>query len=268
MARSNALTPAPVGGSALTVLAGDAASFITTATFTTLPWWEKLNAEEQTTVQAEGRLLAQSLLINGASRLAVGEHLTKLQGVLEPHNLFGRFLKNFHFSKRSAYRRITEFRNAKGALPEAILKAASVRGIAIAGETEAKPLGVYTEAVKRLPVPTSADPVQANTWLDQIEQVRKDVRAETTDAAGATGNAFALPVPMDTNTAMKECFRMIENRFNRIPTRQKQAFIKGLNGMILTLAGIGNPQTIAPQAIPEDFHVHRGRPTLQKVANA
>jgi hypothetical protein len=263
MARNAIQRTDPIGG--LMVQPGDAATVITPSAFTSLAWWDKINAEEQQAVLSAGTRLAQALLVNGASRLAIGEHLTTLQGTLEPHNLFGRFLKNFHFSKRSAYRRIAEFKNAKGNLPEAVLKAAMARGVTIAGDSDQKPLGIYTEAVKKLPPPTAPDMLQANTWLDQIEQVRKDVRTEAADAANGNGGNVTLQ-PMDVNDAQKECFRLIENRFNRVPQRQRQKFLQGLQGMLLTLSGVSNPLSISPQAIPDDFRVHRGRPATKVAA--
>lgn len=256
----------PIGGEALMVHAGDAASVVPASVFTSLAWWDKINAEEQQLVLSAGTRLAQAMLINGASRLAIGEHLTQLQGVLEPHNIFGKFLKNFHFSKKTAYRRIAEFKNAKANLPEAVLKAAMARGVNIAGESEQKPLGVYTDAVRKLPPPTTPDVVQATTWLDQIEKVRKDDRAAASEGVAA-GASFTMPEPLDVATAMKECFRFIENRYNRVPQRAKGKFLQALQGMLVTLSGVGNPLTITPQAIPEDFRIHRGRPAA-KVATA
>src|SRR5258708_7023451 len=73
----------------------EAEALVPPEAFNTLAWWEKLAPEEQNVVMQEGRLLAQAMLENGRSRLAIGEHLSKLQSILEPHNLFGRFLKNF-----------------------------------------------------------------------------------------------------------------------------------------------------------------------------
>src|SRR6266403_1211578 len=86
----------------------------------------------------EGQKLAQALLHYGQARLQVGEHLAMLQTILEPHNLFVRFLRAFRFSQRTAYRYIAGYKNASGRLPENVLKAAMARGINIVGDTEAK----------------------------------------------------------------------------------------------------------------------------------
>jgi hypothetical protein len=230
--------------------------------FNTLAWWEKLQPAEQTTVMHEGRLLAQAMLDHGKSRLAIGEHLEKLQGVLEPRNLFGKFLKNYHFSKRTAYRYIAGFKNAKARLPETVLKAAMARGVNIVGETEARPLGIYTEAVAKLPPPQSANEVQANTYLTQLEQVRKETRS-----SGA--NLFTVPVPQDPQTLLKECYRFVSLRYKRLPNNSKTRaqWVRNLVGMILADLGVSGEQTFAPHAAPEDFKAQRGRPA-QLVASA
>lgn len=241
----------------------DVKSIVPTASFTELSWWGKLNQEEQSVVLSEGQQLASALLQFGYSRMAIGEHLSRLQGVLEPHNLFTRFLKNFHFSKRTAYRYIAGFQNAKQRLPETVLKAAMARGVNIIGDSEIKPLGVYTDAVAKLPPPSNASEVQANTWLDQIEQVRKDTRA-----SGETMNVLAVPVPQDPQTLLKECYRFISMRYKRLPnnSKTKANFVRSLIGMILAELGVSGQQTFAPVAIPEEFRVGRGRPRTSQIA--
>lgn len=228
--------------------------------FATQSWFKKLNNEEQTAVQKEGRLLAKAMLVYGKSKLAVGEHLAKLQAVLEPHNLFGRFLKNFHFSKRTAYRYIAGFNNAKARLPQTVLDAAMARGVNIVGDTETKPLGVYTDAVAKLPPPSTATEEQANTWLNQLEQVRKESKG-----------LFVVPVPQDPQTLLKECYRFVALRYKRLPNNSKSRanWVRSLVGMLLADLGVSGDQTFAPHAAPESFKIGRGRPTQQtQVASA
>jgi hypothetical protein len=222
-------------------------------------WWKKLSNEEQSAVQQESSLLAKALVDFGKSKLAIGEHLTKLQAVLEPHNLFGRFLKNFHFSKRTAYRYIAGFNNAKARLPQTVLAAAMARGVAIIGDTETKPLGVYTDAVAKLPPPATATVDQANTWLNQIEQVRKE-----------TKGLFVVPVPQDPQTLLKECYRFVAIRYKRLPNNSKSRanWVRSLVGMLLADLGVSGEQTFAPHAAPESFKIGRGRPSTQQVASA
>lgn len=262
MARTNRtiVVAESLPGVNLQTLANDAIQILPPATFASMKGWEKLNPQEQTVVQSEGQMLAQALIVNGASRLSIGEHLTKLQGVLEPHNLFVKFLRNFHFSRRSAYRRINEFKNASKSLPEMVVKVAAARGMAIAGDSETAPLGIYTEAVRKLPPPTTPDIEQAGVWLDQVEKVRKDSRSSA--ATAGVGVNFNMPEPLDPNTALKECVAFVKNRYSKLPNtaRVKSKWLSTLQGMLLGLSGIGSAQTIEPQAIPEGFLPQRGRP--------
>jgi hypothetical protein len=223
--------------------------------FTTLAWWEKLNEDERKVVVDEGRQLAKAMLDHGRSRIAIGQHLSRLQGVLEPHNVFGRFLKNFHFSKRTAYRYIKGFQNAQQMLPESVLKVAMAKGVNIIGDTEFKPLGVYTDAVRKLPVPKDATEEQAATYIDQLENVRKQLKP--------TGAMFTMPEPQDPQTLLKECYRFVSLRYKRLPSNSKTraSWVRNLVGLILSDLGVSGQQTFAPQAVPEDFKALRGRPT-------
>lgn len=236
----------------------ESVALATTNQFSDLGWWSKLNQDEQNVIQSEGRLLAEEMVKYGKSRLAIGEHLTRLQGVLEPHNLFGRFLKQFHFSKRTAYRYITGYKNAKALLPETVLNVAIARGVNIVGDTEFKPLGVYTSAVAKLPVPKEATEAQAQTYLTQLEIVRKQDRTET---------PFTMPEPQDAGTLLKECYRFVSLRYKRLPnnSKVKANWVRSLVGMLLADLGVAGQQTFAPQAVPEDFRGLRGR---QQIASA
>lgn len=231
-------------------------------TFTELNFWQELNDKEQATVIQEGEQLAVAMLNYGRSRLAIGEHLFNIQRILEPKNVFTKFLsKVCHFSPKTAYRYINGYKNAQQMLPETVLKAAMARGYNILGDTEEKPLGIYTEAAKQLPPPREASAEQAATWLDSVEQVRKKTRGMTSAAVESIN-----PIPQDPDTLLKECFRFVDNRFRKLPISHKvrQQWIKTLIGMELTLLGVGNQQTLSPIAIPTDFKAERGRPRIGK----
>lgn len=242
------------GAGALTITAPSAMLQSVQNTVAGQGWWKKLNQDEQAVVVNESRELSTAMLAYGTSKLRIGEHLTKLQSVLEPHNLFGRYLKSFHLSKRTAYRYIAGFNNAKARLPESVLQAAMVRGVNLIGDSEVKPLGTYTSAVEKLPPPANATPVQVDTWLDQIEQVRKEERS--------SGALATMPVPTDSGVLLKECYRFVSLRYKRLPnnTRTRANWIKSLVGMILSDMGVQGQQSFAPQAVPEDYKAQRGRP--------
>lgn len=232
-----------------------------------LKWWAKLSQPEQQTVDQNTVDLAEDLRAEHESQIASGQRLAALQGVLEPHNVFTRYLTHFHLNKRTAYRRIAKYRNA-AQLPGPILELAMARNIPIGGDTEQKPFGQYTESVRKLPPPRNPSPEQAAAWLSAIEQNAKETRQANADAAPGT---FAMPEPTDPQTAAKEAFRFVINRFKQLPnnTRIRANWIKSLFGMILTEVGLQGAQQFAPVAVPPDFAAGRGRPrAAQTVAQA
>lgn len=229
-----------------------AVATIHTDAFSKLSWWKKLNPQEQTAVIGESQLLGTALLAFGQSRMAVGQHLEKLQSLLEPHNVFQKFLKTFRFSTRTAYRYISGYRNASSLLPEPIVKAAMTRGLPLVGDTAVKPLGAYTEVVKTLPPPPAPTELQANQYLDAIEKMRRETR---------TSNVFELPVG-DPTTLLKECLRFVATRYKRLPQnkRTRDAWMNRLIGMQLAEFGIVGQHTFASIPVPAEFQVQRGRP--------
>lgn len=232
-----------------------AITIISPSNITDAPWWSKLNEKEHTLVLSESHQLADALLNYGRSKLAIGEHLTKLQAVLTPHNAWLKYLKTYHFKIRTAQHYIVGFKNAASALPEPILKEAMARGMNIIGDSDERPLGTYTQAVAALPPPSSPTKAQAVTYLDQLENVRKHTReAPIQSAPVVTG---------DPRLAQKIVYKTFSHWLKLLPAdrsgKAKMNFIKAVVGMFLAEAGISNPQTFSPQAIPEDFRIPRGR---------
>jgi hypothetical protein len=223
---------------------------------------EDLPENEQVVLQTEGEALATAMLIQGFSRLAIGAHLIKVQAILEPHGRFGRFLRRFRFTARTAYRYIQRYENASANLPDAILKAAMLRGIDISGESPEAPLGKYTTAAKRLPPPSEPTPDQAATWLDQVVAVQK---AEVIDRSTPE---LVAPVPQDPDTLLKECYRFVSIRYKKLPigSKVRSRWVHQLTGMLMTELGVSHPQPISPIAVPDDFRVGRGRPPAEREA--
>jgi hypothetical protein len=261
MAQKKAASPT---SAALAVAGADQQALAPVATLSALKWFAsgKLTEDERGAVISETNSLAQSLLIHHNSGMRVGEHLTTIQGILEPHSLFGRYLKTFHFSKKSAYRYMKQWNNAK-TLPAPIVQAAMARNIQIGGDTDVRPYGAYTEAVKKLPPPSNPTTEQAETWLAQVEEVRKEVKQSAADAFGTPGGEdFSMPEPTDPQTALKEAFRFVRNRYRQLPNNSKMraGWLRTLVGMMLTELGVSGQQAFNPVAVPEDFRQGRGAP--------
>jgi hypothetical protein len=247
-------------GAALTTSAAKIVTLVPESAYTELNWWDRLDVNEQKAVKTEGEHLAVALLNHGRSRLAIGEHLLNIQKVLEPKNLFVKFLKNFHFSTKTAYRYMNGFKNAQRELPESVLSAAMARGYNMIGDSEQKPLGIYTSAVRQLPPPANPTAEQANQWLDSVEQVRKKTRSTPAPEFAPEQEAAAV----DPELLLKECYRFIENRFKKLPdnARQRQRFMRDLISYEMTLVGIEKSTPFMPKTPPSDFKAERGRPKL------
>lgn len=231
----------------------DVTGQITIAAFVEMPWWEKLNLVEQSTVVSEGQALAGAMLSEGQAKMEVGKHLAAVKAVLEPHNLFQKFLRRFtKYSIPTAYRYMRRYENAIKSLPAAVVTAAMVRGIDIAGATDAKPFGIYTSAIKKVRMPRKATPAEANKFLDRIEKVRAEARAEGPQLV--TG---------DPELSKREVVRFFTLKYDRLPTNRKtrDKFAREVVALIMAKAGL-DAQTITPMAVPEDYIVHRGRPRL------
>jgi hypothetical protein len=217
------------------------------------PGWESLEPEEQDVVVEQGRLLAEALVDNSRSSLAIGEHLTKLQEVLEPKRMFVKFLKNFHFSQRTAYRYMTAYQYAKEKLPDLALKLAAARGMNFVGYSAEKPLGVYTEVVKRLPPPETNSRREIQEWLEEIDERTKARRKRA-----------KTPRLGDPDELLEQVYRFIHLRVQQLPGHHKTrgSFLRSIVGMLMTELGLGTPQSFSPASIPDTFRRGRGRPRL------
>lgn len=227
-----------------------------------LSGWERLESHDQKAVQAETKALAEALIGFGFSKLSVGEHLTKIREVLEPKRMFISFLRRFNFSQRTAYRYIQGYENARQRLPEPVLKAAMARGYNVIGHTDDKPLGAYTDAIKRLPPPRTQDPAKISVYLDEVEEARRrsGQRRAKREKQAETEMVY------DSDVLLKECYRFIDSRFKRLPHTKKvrSAWVERLIGMVLTDLGSSTAQSFSPVAVPQDFRAVRGRPRLHR----
>lgn len=219
-------------------------------------WWKDIPQNEQIVLQSEGEKIATMLLLQGYTKLALGAHFIKVQAILEPRHLFGRFLRLFRHTPRTAYRYIQRYKNASSHLPEMILRTALVKGIEISGESEQRPLGKYTNAAKALPPPVDPNEEQAGIWLDSVVKAAK----EKNDTPERTD--LAVPIPQDPDTLLKECYRFCSLRYRKLPinSRIRKTWVHHLSGMLLTDLGVGHAQSVAPIAVPEEFRAMRGRP--------
>jgi hypothetical protein len=243
--------------------------------FQALPFWEKLNTNEKAELHEEGQSLAAAMLMHGASGLAIGEHLSNINQRLKPYNGgWSNFLRNWGFkNERTGYRYVRRYLNAKENMPQNVLKVAMMRNIALYGDKEDRPLGSYTEAVKILPPPKNPDMDQANRYLDQLEQTRREKMDAEKKSAKKDGEVRILAAPATPKNKemwQMHVYRMFRSRFRRLPSSKtsdaRKDFVRTVIGMILTEAGVSGGHYGAV-AIPEEFKAERGRPRQSEVAS-
>lgn len=252
------------GVTALTTsVTAEAGRFINKQAFQQFSFWDKLKEKEKSEFYEEGKQLAAAMIAHGSSKLAIGEHLANIQALLTPYEAFGKFLRQFRFTEKTAYRYITGYNNALERFPEPVLKAAMVRGMDILGYTEEKPLGKYTAAWNAgAKPPKNPDHSEANRYLDQLEKTRRDYVKERTQQR-LQGKVMAeYEVERDPRVLLQQSFRVAKNAMLHIPKRNRRKFLDSLVGMLLTQIGIGNSTSFSPEAIPDSFRQGRGRPQL------
>jgi hypothetical protein len=220
----------------------------------TLPGWDSIPRKDQIYIERETKGLGEALTDYGRSRLSIGEHLTNIKDKL-PKGMFTKYLGAYHFKRSTAYKAIASYKNAVQWLPEPVLKAAMARNMPLLGESDEKPLGAYTNAIKRIPPPKSEDPVVIDQYLDSIEESRKRGDARSSKMA---------EVDEDAEVLLQHAYRFVSSRLKKIPNRGKsrRQWVDKLVGMILTELGVSGQQSFHPEGIPEEFVAKVGRPRL------
>lgn len=214
--------------------------------FQALPFWGELEREEQTTVKTETEHLAAAHAGQVTLRIEMGEHLTNLQGVLEPKRLFQKYLASLKFTPRTAYRYIGAYKAVKERVPDYALRLAAARGIDLVGYQESRPFGPYTEPIAQLPPPK--DPDKVGEWLDRLEEKKKALPRKSSGRS---------PSP---DASLKQAYRSVTAAFKRLPSgKGRVAWSKRLLGLLMTEFGLP-AQTIEPEAVPEGFQAVVGRP--------
>lgn len=246
-------------------LTKDAKQFAPPELFRSLSFWGQLSESEQRVVQTEGQQLAAAMILGGISDLAKGEHLAKLNEILEPKRCFVKFLGKFtRISPKQAYRYINGWNNARARLTDPVLKLAMTRNMRILGDSDTRPLGVYTKAVEAMgPPPRSEDPAVAGRWLDGVEQTRKEQRLRKKTHKGKV----IAEVTGDPEFTLIEAFRYASKRVKTsgATARLRVRYLEKLVGMLMTDAGIASSVSFEPHAIPDKYRPNPvGRPTLVK----
>lgn len=208
-------------------------------------FWNELTTEEKNVVRSESEGFAKNLEKAFALRAEMGEQLLKLKKVL--HGRFNRYLATaFNFSPRNGHRLIERYINMTETLPEYAWRPAAARGMDLVGYNTKNPYGAYSEALKRLPVPST--PKEVPVWLDKLEEGKKLYPVKKAKPARDPDKAII--------TAYKCGARGI-----RMMPAGKERHRWGLRLIGYLMAEFGLPaQTVHPEAIPDEFRRGAGRP--------
>jgi len=199
----------------------------------TFQGWSKLEPNEQASVKTESTALREAQHLESQSKLAIGEHLTKLREILEPKRMFLSFLTEvFDMSRATAYRYMNLYSLAQQALTPPVLE------MAIQRSTRITP-----EMLKANPAPVTTDRSKIAEYLSSLKPIR-------------------VEVAKSPETLLKECVNFVSSRWDQLPQHQRtrQTFINSLVGMLLNRFGVASEKSFAPIAIPESFKGARGRP--------
>jgi hypothetical protein len=222
-------------------------------------WWVKLSEDEQKQTAFEDEHLNEGLMREGEGRLAIGKSLAEIQNILESKGLFLAYLKyrnqfsHRKFSQRTAYRYIAGWKHAHETIPQVALAQALRHGMEIIGSSDAKPFGVYTEAIENVPPPKKATVKTAAAWLRNIEEFRSAKKPP-----GASPPSPAREI--DEEELMHEAFVLIVRRLNRLPLKSQAKWIVRLSGLLMKAAKVVKAQMVKPAEIPEGWEATRGRP--------
>lgn len=202
-----------------------------------LKGWSSLNETEQATIKQETQGLEADITQQGKTNLSIGQHLLAIRPILEPKRMFVAYLRNFRFSRATAYRYIDQYQAVSERLPAQVVNIAIAKGF-----TNIKPA-----SIEEVPMPKTENPEKIVEWLGKVEKMRKPTPREET---------------YDSEILLKECYNFVHIRFQRLPNvgRTRPAWMKKLCGMLMTELGVAGDQSISPVAIPSEYRAVRGRP--------
>ena len=229
---------------------------ISVGKLTTLAYWEKLDAAQQTALSSTVEALSTELIGQWKSVLRAGKLVNDLYEQTNPYGAFLRTLRalwgNF-FSASSAYRYRNVYLATKQTLSEEVIDVAVASGISLVSADPNQPFGKYTDVVKALPAPKEGIE-GAHEWVAGfvVEKTKADKLFVVPEVSEASARKLT-----------KECYLLLRSRFKRLPNNHKTRakFVEDIVGYLMREAGISSPQSYSPQTPPNGWaDIHRGRP--------
>lgn len=190
-------------------------------------WWGRLDHTEKVWVRKSAQALGEALVRLGHSRLAVGEQLCVIHGVLAPKRLFYTFImNNFRQSRTTAHRYMEEFRAAQKSASPVVLEIAMAHGFHPA-----------VDAWKG--VPDTEDQAEIVRYLSNASNVRQMPAQQV------------VIVEHDRKVIAREVANFAASRLKRLPAGIRPTVARTICGMILGEVGCTVMQKITPAASPQ-----------------
>lgn len=211
--------------------------------------FEKLKAPEQNLLRRKTQDLIQHIQAAGMNRLEIGRDLAEIRDVLEPRNMFERYLKIeglsiYKISRASAYRFIENFEVARTITPTPTAQARIA--LMRVGSKLTRAL------VSSNPPPRTKDPEKLIEYIEEL----------------AAGNRRSKEELGDPDLVARELIMRYCTLFDRLPSHHKTraSFFHRVAGMMATISGIASEVSVRPIAVPDDYRPGpKGRPRIHKV---
>lgn len=213
---------------------------------------KELPAHDAKLVEGETMAFLHARFEGQRSYLAMGQHLEKIQGVLEPAGKFLTYLQYLpNVSQATAYRMIWAWQNAQRVLPEATLQAAMLQGYKlISWQKDGGFTSQFARAIakveREMGPPPARDLTKAHKWLARVAEVKREMAPKS--------RVF------DLEKAHIAFIRAFQRFLGRIPRPERHDAAKQLLGYLVKAAEIA-PTQIKPLSLPRTFTMpKRGRP--------
>ena len=209
-----------------------------------------LSVRDAKTVETETREFLNARFEGQRSYLAMGQHLERIQAVLEPAGKFLTFLGYLpNVSQATAYRMIWAWQNAQRVLPDATLQAAMLQGYKlISWQKDGGFTAQYEKAIakveREIGPPPAHDLNRAHKWLARVAEVKREMSPKT--------RVF------DPEKGSISLIRGFQRWLGRLPRPERGKAAERLLGQMMRVAEVAQ---VKPVSLPKTYTMpKRGRP--------
>lgn len=220
---------------------------------TEMPEWGDFDEEDRRFLRDKMLNVAASRMRMGASRLEMGENLLAIRDFLtkKGSRSFTKLVKGLNFySRATAYAYIENYQNAVKHNTLPVVRGMMAMGLDILS-TEAKPLGKYTEASKRLIAPKTENGAAVRAYLDDLIRAHRRIEART----------ISREPEVDYEELTAKAYKSLVSTLRKVKgTKRKLSVLDRAVGMALSELGTTS-RTFTAEKPPEEMELKQvGRP--------